>query len=284
MKKKKTRFQLYRYQILPINRRMQFDAFDNISSLDDLLNKKNKLFEKVLLSIKSFEYSYSEINHQLRHHEGSLYLFRFGVNRFLNRETKDFDKEELDNWPSFYAGIWNKPDKQYLIVEERKNAFHNTQSFVKVFESNINSKLERHNLTIVVKPLFEEHSFWDVVKKYDQRVESIYFELITPNLANISDGLNEDLKKLAKDTNTSKTNLNINSDKNSSLTIEDSNDEINNLVDYSSEGGGDIKFKIKKLKYRISLGKSVKTVQLDDIYISGLSTKEISDIIKDIAK
>jgi hypothetical protein len=281
-RKKKTDFQIYRYQILPISRNIQKDLFEGIDSIEELIAKKNQFFKDSILKIKTFEYSYSELAHKIRHEDKDFFLFRFGVNRSISRETKDFTEEEIDNWPSFYVGLWNRPDKQYFIVEERRDAFQQTRSFTKVFEENVNKVLYRYNLVCLIEPLFEEHSFWAVVKEYEERIESVEFELITPNLANISGKLSDELKDFAKSTNTQKTNMKIQSDKSSHLNIEEENENIDNLVDYSSEGGGDIKFRIKNLKKTISLGESVKTIQIDDIYTSGINTKEISDLLKDL--
>lgn len=281
-RKKKTDFQIYRYQILPISRNIQKDFFEGIETIDELISKKNQFFEETILKIKNFEYPYSELAHKVRHQEDNFFLFRFGVNRSISRETKEFTEEEIDNWPSFYVAVWNNPDKQFFVVEERRDAFQQTKSFVKLFEENINKVLERYNLVCLIEPLFEENSFWAVVDEYQDRIIAVEFELITPNLANISGKLSDELKDFAKTTNSQKTNMKIQSDKSSSLDIEEENKNIDGLVDYSSEGGGDIKFRIKNLKKTISLGESVKTIEIDNIYLSGINSKEISGLLKDL--
>ncbi|SMO61674.1 hypothetical protein [Gracilimonas mengyeensis] len=281
-RKKKTDFQIYRYQILPISRNIQKDFFDGIESIEELIAKKNQFFEEAILKINDFDYSYSELAHKIRHKDDDFFLFKFGVNRSISRETREFTEEEIDNWPSFYVGIWNSPDKQFFVVEERRDAFQQTKSFVKLFEENVNRVLERYNLVCLIEPLFEENSFWAVVDEYQERIVAVEFELITPNLANISGKLSDELKDFAKATNSQKTNMKIQSDKSSHLDIQEENKNIDGLVDYSSEGGGDIKFRIKNLKKMISLGESVKTIEIDDIYISGINSKEITDLLKDL--
>lgn len=281
-RKKKTDFQIYRYQILPISRNIQKDFFEGIDSIEELIAKKNQFFKETILKIKNFEYPYSDLAHKVRHQGEDFFLFRFGVNRSISRETREFTEEEIDNWPSFYVGIWNHPNKQFFVVEERRDAFQHTKSFVKLFEENVNKFLERYNLVCLIEPLFEENSFWAVVNEYQERITSVEFELITPNLANISGKLSDELKDFAKSTNSQKTNMKIQSDNSSHLDIQEDNKNIDGLVDYSSEGGGDIKFRIKNLKKTISLGESVKTIQIDDIYISSINTKEISDLLKDL--
>lgn len=283
-KANKTNFHLYRYQILPLSRSHQQALFDDINSIEELIEQKNRFFSEALLGVSEFAYSKSELTHKLRHQEGEFYLFKFGVYRAISREKKDFTAEELDNWPSFFVGIWNSPDKQFIFIEERSSAFQHSSAFVKILQNNLNDRLSKRNLTLEIEPLFEDKSFWEVVDKFRGKVQSIEFELITPNMANISGALSGDLKTLAKSTDTIKTNLKLNSSKSSHLNVTTDNSMIDGLVDYSSSGGGDIKFSVRGLKKKISLGKTVKTIQIDNIESTGINTKDLSDLIKSMVE
>ncbi len=45
LKKNSTTFDLYRFQILPLNRYYQGNLFDNINSINELIEKKNQIFD-----------------------------------------------------------------------------------------------------------------------------------------------------------------------------------------------------------------------------------------------
>jgi len=45
-------FELYRYQLLPINRHLQVDLLNGIMSIDELLLKKNDILSDVLMAKK----------------------------------------------------------------------------------------------------------------------------------------------------------------------------------------------------------------------------------------
>lgn len=74
--------------------------------------------------------------------------------------------------------------------------------------------------------------------------------MVTPNMANISHTLSEDLKALAKTSNSAVTDLVMNATEGGSLNITPQNERIQDLVDYSSKGGGTIKVKFKGVRNR----------------------------------
>ena len=70
------------------------------------------------------------------------------------------------------------------------------------------------------EPLFEKEEFWTLVlKEYKNKVDYVEFDIVTPNMAAISASLTEDLKNFAKNTNTAKTKLKMESDKDSNLNL-----------------------------------------------------------------
>ena len=78
--------------------------------------------------------------------------------------------------------------------------------------------------------------------------KEIEFSLITPNMANISKTISDELKNLAKTSNTARTDIRLNAADDTSLIIEKDNLYINDLVEYSSQGGGTIRVQSKELE------------------------------------
>jgi len=133
-------------------------------------------------------------------------------------------------------------------VQQNTYVFWNTQVVINILESNLNKKLNAYQLSAVFEPMFEERVFWDIVKNNKNRILVVDFELVTPNLANISSSLSEELKVLQKSTNTQKTNVKLHSDKGSALEISSENSLIKDLVSYTARGGGILGVKLEDTK------------------------------------
>lgn len=281
MKANRARFHIYRYQLLPFDRHFQGDLFKGMKTVDELLAHKNYFFANALRYIKTFEAGKADTATKKLLETDSFFLYRIAANRSLSRETKDFTEEELDNWPSLLVAVWNEPDKQLIAVQKRPAAFQQTDTVVRLILGSVESHLAKQQLRIHWEPLFEKKIFWDIVNRYEGKIQEIQFEIITPNMANISGYLPEDLKEFAKQTNSSINKINIESDPSSSLKIEPANRTINGLVEYSSEGGGDISVKIVGAKKKIHTSRTVKEIELEELQLHGTSD-EVAEIIKGI--
>jgi hypothetical protein len=280
MSKSIRHFHLYRYQILPISREIQQDFIDGIHELEDLISKKNEFFWSSLETVKKFE-SRSQLSQKRVYFEDSFALYKIAANRSLNRETRDFKQEEIDNWPSVYVAVWNEPDKQIIAIEKRTAAFQHSETVVRMVIDAVNFHLSKSNLRAHWEPQFEKTVFWDLVKRHKGKIHEVCFELITPNMANISNTLGEDLKNFAKNTNTATTSLKLESDPASSLSIKDDDTTINSLVDYSSQGGGDISIRLHGVRKKIHTSKTVKEIDVNEVELSG-DAKYIAEVLKQI--
>ncbi|TAN38680.1 MAG: hypothetical protein EPN23_01995 [Verrucomicrobia bacterium] len=207
-------------------------------------------------------------------------LYRFAANRSLTRETENFTEEEIENWPSFFVYIWNAPDEQLIAVQERWNAFQQTEVVAKAIIDSVDLDLGRNNLRAHIEALFFENAFWDLVSQNVGKIKDIRFELITPNMANISGVLSDDLKQFAKSTNAAQTTLDIQADPDSAITIDVKDEKLKGLVTYSSEGGGNISVKIRGISRRIHTKKSKKHLDVDEVEFTGRDPKEIVDLLK----
>lgn len=88
MKTTISQFELYRYQLLPIDRYLQGDLWSGISSIEELINKKNELFNSALLEVDHFANSRIETATKRLYSQNDFFLFRIAANRSLHRETK----------------------------------------------------------------------------------------------------------------------------------------------------------------------------------------------------
>jgi len=278
---KNVNFNLYRYQLLPKDRHFQGTLFGDIQTVEDLIANKNEIFYEQIKTTDKWKNKRTEIKGQLIYDKDSFLLFRFAPRRIVKIENETFEEEQYENWPSILVAFWNHPEKQYLLIQDRKQAFSSTKSVLDTLTKSINISLGIKQLKIYAEPIFHKKAFWTIINDNMRTIKNIKFELITPNMANISGALSEDLKSLAKGTNTAKTLLEIDAD-DSILHIEENDKQINSIVDYASEGGGNISIKVNGIKKRIQTANSVKSIEIAELEITSDNTERIVDLLKKV--
>lgn len=283
MSAKSTSFELFRYQLLPIDRFLQGNLLTGVSSIDELISRKNEFFSEAISGTKNFSDKRHETITKKLFEKDDFFLLRIAHNRSIHRETKDFRDEVIDNWPSILVAIWNNPEKQFIAVQRRSTSFSSCEVVVKMIINSLSPQLRNHHLRAVHEPLFEKQKFWSLLHQYEGRIKSVEFEIITPNMANISGSLSDDLKDFAKTTNSVRNKLKIESDPEAPLHLEESNRTLQGLVNYSSEGGGNISLKIDGVKKTHNTSKTVKEIQLGDMEIQG-NAEEVASVIKTLLK
>lgn len=274
-------FELFRYQLLPVDRHLQLDLISGIKSVDDLIEKKNQIFQEALSSVKTFSHPRTDVVAKRLYTDKNFFLYRLAANRSIHRETKEFSEEYIDNWPSVLTAVWNDPDIQLIAVQRRTTAFQHAKSVAQMILNSVESQLSSSHLTSYFEPLFEEQKFWELVKQFEGRIQSIDFEFITPNMSNISRSLSEDLRQFSKELNSVKNNFKVTADSEAAIHADPANPTLAGLVSYSSEGGGNIAMKVSGLKKTYQTSKSVKTVSIDEIEADGPAA-QIAELIKNL--
>lgn len=276
-----TTFKVYRYQLLPIDRHTD-DLYDGLTTAQ-LIDRKNSIFAQTVPFIRTHRHRGSDLSVRLESAESDAFILSIASRRALTRETPDFRIEQIENWPHVTTIILNKPDEQYIVVQDRPAAFANTDTVVKLIESATRASLQRSGLRLHTERVFSKSHFWHLVREFRDKITWIEFEFVTPNMANISNTLSGTLKELAKDTNASQSNLQLRSDPASALDIEPNDQTVQGLVDYTSEGGGDISMKIKGLRKKIQTSRSIREIELDDLQLSG-PPEQIAGILREALK
>jgi hypothetical protein len=278
-RRKGSRLKLYRYQILPLTQDLQPDFVRGISSLEDLRQNKNRFFAEAVRGIKEFHYRKMQIVHRIDESEkDSWFLLRIGSRHYMPIDTKDFQQKKVENWPHLVVVVNNSSKVQKIAIAENRKAFSSSKVVINAIRESLNEVLKRSQLSIEIEPLFEQHVFWDLIDRYRGKVVQVAFDLISPNMANISGGLKLDLAALQQDTNTHRTKLELNSDQNASLELDPRSEVVNSIVKYSSEGAGDISVRIRGLKKKISTRTETREVFVEDITIENLRLADLTRI------
>lgn len=289
MPKSTHNFELYRYQILPIDRK-QSVLFENEElSVEELIKRKNEFF------IEAFENLCSETNSSHYNKDiifgkiapkvkpisenDNVYVFVMAKQKHMTRETDSFTSQNIENWPKIHLIVLNNEYEQIIAIEHRANAFSSTKNATTKLTNKLNAILEGKNLAVHISPIYEKRSFWEYIE--GKRVKRVEFNLITPNMANISQAISDDLKALAKHSNAARTELALNASDNNILHITPDNEQIIDLVDYASQGGGEIKVQISGYKRAVNINKGIKTVSIDNMVIVG-NGNNIQDMINSV--
>jgi hypothetical protein len=274
-----TIFTAYRYQLLPIDRNETKDLYHNLTA-EEIIARKNHFFAEALAFLPKSHHQRVDVNITIYQVKEEFFKIHLAPSRPLTRETADSRREKVENWPHIEAYILNRPDDQLLIIQDRVSAFSSTDTVANIILRGTRGSLEKIGLSLQIEPLFNKAYFWGLVNQYSNRITWVEFEFVTPNMANISKTLANTLKTLGKETNAVREQLTLQSDKSSSLDISQKNATIQGLVEYTSQGAGDIKLKIKGIRKRFQTSTSRREVHLSGVEITA-GPKEIAEIIRE---
>ncbi|MDC7697435.1 hypothetical protein [Vogesella indigofera] len=273
-------FELYRYQLLPASQQQQ-DLFQTMLSADQIRERKNEFLDAVLGEHLHFRHRGLEIKHKVELHDGPWFMFKIGAHKSIDRDTADFRRERIESWPNITVIVHNDSDTQIIAISKNIKAFSSTKIVAKLFEHALTSALRSYGLTVQIREQFEKHNFWSIIDNYSGKIARVKFEMVAPNMANISRTLKIDFKQLNRDSNCQKVNLELEALPGATLEIKPDNELVDGCVEYASLGGGDIAIKIRGIKKEIRTSTTVKSVEVDEIFIKCPDDKLLS-IIKQI--
>jgi hypothetical protein len=262
-------YDLYRYQLLPAPE-LQGNLFEGRElTSDELRSQKNILFFNALNEISDFSHRGFETTKKPLFRTDEVVIFKIGIQKTVDRDTKELTKEKVESWPNVTVIVDNSPDIQVIAVSRNPRAFSSTRVLIEHLSRVIGSRLKVKGLTIEIREQFNSADFWSVVNENEGKVQRIRFEMVSPNMANISGSLEVDLRGLNRDTHAQRVDIELNAPPGSALEVETSNPLINGCVDYASNGGGDIAVKIQGLRKEIRTSTTVKTIEVENLEIQG---------------
>ncbi len=275
-------FHLYRYQLLPIDRHGQGDLLDTRST-QDILKVKNQIFAEAVSRLQQMTGRRTDAIVKVENAGKDEFILQIAPNRSLQLETEDFKTELLPNWPRVLAIIFNRDDEQIVAIQHRTSAFAGTDIAVNLLRAATKRHLESNHLRAIFAPIFNEHYFWELVAAHENQIKEIHFELVTPNMANISNVLPDELKDFAKNVNAVRTDLRLKADDASALDIDKSDTALQGLVEYASEGGGDIALRIKGFRKKVHTSTSRKDIVIGELELS-TAPDVLVQILRDLMK
>jgi hypothetical protein len=268
-------FLVFRYQLLPTRQSFQRTFIPPLRSVEELIERKNEIFAEVLTTTSDFSTGRVTLVHKQIAGADDVYVFEIATSRNLTRQTRDFRKERVENWPSIFVAFDNRKDVQKLLVQRNSRVFQLPRTVPNLLADRLNSRLAEYQLELHVEPIFVRSQFWKLVDEYHDQIVEAHFELVSPNMANISHVLADELKDLARSTNTAKTALNLESPKAGRLQLNRENQNLDSLVNYASEGGGNIRVRVQGLKRAIQTDRTIDKVSIEKLEIEGATAEAV---------
>lgn len=207
----------------------------------------------------------------------------------VGREVAELvNRPPEENFADYEATSWRAAN---LLVDTRSDptgqkVAHQYRTDVGKGLPIMNSLAEHVNIEnrdsgwdIEVNSMTTKEGFWDKVKEYKGELTEVEFEFVTPNVLQIKNKLNKELKQANINENAKKVSVSY---KNKDGNLRLDTQEVKDAHEVISEGGGKAKLKSgKKSIYDSSKDEKVKLVDEDEP-LNSIKTetwKRISDIL-----
>jgi len=275
MENKLINFHIYRYHLLPLDSKSkQIELFENKSlNYEEIKAKKNEFFGKTLNNLilsKNNNYPL-----KLEHSQNGYYLFKIAQKK-TTTITQNFENIIVDNEPYVYVIINNDSNVQKIAISDNIDAFSNPDVVKNILKKIFRSELLYAGLNIEIEQLFDSVNFWEFVGKHKKEITFISFQFIKPNLADISKSLPEVFKNFTDSVNSHESQISIKAPEKGTLdNIDKSNKNIEGLVDYTSNGAGSIKLKVKNIRKQLNTKENPVILQVRELDIEGPSEQVI---------
>ncbi|HEV7380003.1 MAG TPA: hypothetical protein VGN64_09435 [Dyadobacter sp.] len=276
-------FDVFRYQ-LSIKSGFQFNLFGEEMTTQELKARKNNYFHDQLLNVKNFISAHGNtLLHKIMVDVNDITVFKIGPERKITLQDRDFERKTVETVADVTVVIDNRPDIQKIAINHNKQAFQSSFVVVNVLAENLNKLLDEFGIEITIAPILVKEDFWKLMKTYEHKITSLRFEIIKPNISNISSSLGDQFKELVDITNSMKTIVELKAPEGRVLeNINEKNEPLMEIADYATKGGAsDIKLKIKNVVKPVRINSTIEKVTLTDIEIVG-NAKDVAKLYKQI--
>lgn len=273
------KYDIFTYQISPITN-AQISLFGKSVSAEELTKNKNDYFASIFENLAFFS-SRHKLNYKIEFKNKDFILLRLANKKTVKIE-KNFQKEYFESEPSCLIGFYNNPKIQLIAIESDRTSFGNSFAVLKILEKAIDKELTDYYLRFYPQPKYEERVLWEMLKKYEGRVEKLQFEFSKPNLARVNESLSDELKEASKLFNSAKTKVEFDAPKDQVLeNLDEDNEPLADLVKASSEGAGPAKLKLSGFRSWETTETTVKSFEFDSLEIES-DSETISKFVEQL--
>jgi hypothetical protein len=268
---KNVAYDVFRYQLIPKTTK-QLDLFGEQVSIEELKSRKNDYFHQSLLKIRNFISARGNtLLHKIYLDQNDITAIKLGPEKTVTIQDRDFEQMTVDTVEDVRVIVNNEPDIQKIAISKNYHAFETSFVVANILETNLNKVLDEYGIEISINPILKKEDFWKLIHKYEHKITSLRFEIVKPNISNISGSLGEQFKGLINATNSLKTIVELKAPEGRVLeNIDENNKPLMEIADYAAKGGAsDIKIKIKNVNKVIRTNSTIEKVQMSDIEVAG---------------
>ncbi|MBQ8870382.1 MAG: hypothetical protein IJ019_03300 [Alphaproteobacteria bacterium] len=217
----------------------------------------------------------------IKQKEGSYVFANIGKRVKKNIRTapeEGFKTREIEDWPGcdIFINLSNEHNSgetakkgQLLLVQVNNVDMKYRASVLQNLASAINRDIQKYGFFLTINSIPSEKTlFWNVVKENEGKIKKITFSYIPPNLLDLKSSLENDLRSVAGEFNSTKVQISMeNTDGN--LTLSENNKLLKESAEYVDLGAGTFKLQFKGNKKKaISSNDTIKTESFVDTDIT----------------
>jgi len=187
-----------------------------------------------------------------------------------------FTKKEIEDWPGcdLFINLSDEHDTgktkthgQLIMMQVNNTDMKYRSSLLQKVASVINKEIQCYGYFLSINSLPSEKTlFWKVVKENEGKIKRITFSYTPPNLLDLKSSLEDDLREISSNFNSTKVQISLeNSDGN--LELSEGNKLLKESAEYVDLGAGSFKLNFKGNK-AISSEDNIKTKTFMDVDIT----------------
>jgi len=276
-------FRLYRYHLSPLSNtpfEIKYDSDAAITfTASQLKESKNKFFEDVLNNADFYNDKRNVLKIELN--DDQIFVIKLANKKYVT-VVENFVEKELPTQPFVYILINNDSTVQKIAISHNSDAFSNPDVVKNILLKELDKSLAKAGLTIKIEGMYEKEAVWRMLGANKNNLQSLQIKYIKPNLANISSTLPEEFKLLTERLNSQESSLNFRAPSNGVLeNIDRNNSDLSGLIDYTSEGAGTVKIKVKGYRKVITSQDTPVEIGIDEATFEG-SPEDVINAIKEV--
>lgn len=256
---------------------------------------KNNILSDILRKLKENPLEYksggADIAFVVVHHKDNYVVARLGKRSSLRKSLppeKLFEETREEHWPHCNV-IFNLDNDsetgQKIIFEFKNNIFASPALQLKKLAEEINPLLMPSQFVLSINPVTESQEFWHIINQNKDKIEKLSFIFNSPNLFNLENDLNEELKGIQKDYLATKATIEF-ENPDGRLKVPE-NKLTKQGVEYITKGGGEYRVKIRGRRRTVLSSKGkIKTRDFPEVEIMGSigSQRELFSLLEKIFK
>ncbi|MEC4049573.1 hypothetical protein OX284_009050 [Flavobacterium sp. SUN046] len=275
-------FRIFRYHLSPLskqNTNLTIDGKSKRFTEQEIKTNKNIFFEKILNSIDFYNNKRKILKIELN--ENDFFVIKLANKKYVNI-VENFTQKDIPTEPFVYILIYNNKDVQKIAISHNSDAFSSPTVVKNILFRELDKNLNKYGLTIQIEELYHKEAVWRMIGAHKNELKSLEIKYVKPNLAEISSSLPENFKKLTEMVNSQESSINLKAPSNGTLEkIDKNNVVIKGLIDYTSQGAGNVKIGIKGYKKKISSKDTPVEIDIEEAVFEG-KPDEVIEAIKHI--